>query len=133
MFMRLVGLEMKLRQYELGAKFIDGVERHAGWASLNRAWEGPSSLPTLSEIEKPGALAGASRLTPPVALVLEAVRQALPEGRFVIALSGGADSAIAAWSVAQAVGRESVRGRSRSPRPDGLRRACGGRLGRLRR
>lgn len=54
-------------------------------------------------------MAGASRLTPPVALVLEAVRQALPEGRFVIALSGGADSAIAAWSVAQAVGRESVR------------------------
>lgn len=53
MFMRLVGLEMKLRQYELGAKFIDGVERHAGWASLNRAWEGPSSLPTLSEIENP--------------------------------------------------------------------------------
>ena len=30
MFMRLVGLEMKLRQYELGAKFIAGVERHAG-------------------------------------------------------------------------------------------------------
>jgi coenzyme F420 biosynthesis associated uncharacterized protein len=53
MFMRLVGLEMKLRQYEMGAKFIEGVERHAGWETLSRAWEGPESLPTLAEIENP--------------------------------------------------------------------------------
>lgn len=53
MFMRLVGLEMKLRQYELGAKFIEGVERHADWESLNRAWEGPDQLPTMPEIENP--------------------------------------------------------------------------------
>ncbi len=53
MFMRVVGLEMKLRQYELGAKFIQGVERHAGWDTLARAWEGPDSLPTMPEIENP--------------------------------------------------------------------------------
>ncbi len=53
MFMRLVGLEMKLRQYELGAAFIAGVERHAGWAELDRAWEGPENLPSLDEIENP--------------------------------------------------------------------------------
>ncbi len=53
MFMRLVGLEMKLRQYELGATFIEGVERHAGWATLDRAWVGPENLPTLAEIENP--------------------------------------------------------------------------------
>ena len=53
MFMRLVGLEMKLRQYELGATFIEGVERHAGWSSLNRAWAGPENLPTMTEIENP--------------------------------------------------------------------------------
>ena len=53
MFMRLIGLEMKLRQYELGAKFIEGVERHAGWDALNRAWDGPGSLPTMEEIENP--------------------------------------------------------------------------------
>ncbi len=53
MFMRLVGLEMKLRQYELGASFIEGVERHAGWTTLDRAWEGPENLPTLAEIENP--------------------------------------------------------------------------------
>ena len=53
MFMRLVGLEMKLRQYELGAKFIEGVERHAGWTALSRAWDGPEQLPTMLEIENP--------------------------------------------------------------------------------
>lgn len=53
MLMRLVGLEMKLKQYEMGAAFIDGVERHAGWSALDRAWEGPQSLPSLAEIGNP--------------------------------------------------------------------------------
>lgn len=53
MFMRLVGLEMKMRQYDMGAAFIDGVERHAGWSALDRAWVGPENLPTLEEIENP--------------------------------------------------------------------------------
>ncbi len=53
MFMRLVGLEMKMRQYELGAKFIEGVERQAGWKALDAAWLRPSNLPTLAEIEDP--------------------------------------------------------------------------------
>ncbi len=53
MFMRLVGLEMKMRQYEMGAAFIKGVERHAGWSALDRAWQGPDWLPTLAEIDNP--------------------------------------------------------------------------------
>lgn len=53
MFMRLVGLEMKMRQYELGAKFIESVERHAGWSTIDRAWIGPENLPTLDEINSP--------------------------------------------------------------------------------
>jgi coenzyme F420 biosynthesis associated uncharacterized protein len=52
-FMRLIGLEMKLRQYEMGASFIAGVERHAGWSVLDRAWQGPENLPSLDEIENP--------------------------------------------------------------------------------
>lgn len=50
MFMRLVGLEMKMRQYDDGARFIDAVERHAGWSALDRAWQSPDQLPTLEEI-----------------------------------------------------------------------------------
>jgi coenzyme F420 biosynthesis associated uncharacterized protein len=53
MFMRLVGLEMKMKQYEMGAKFIEGVERQAGWSALDAAWLRPSNLPTLEEIEDP--------------------------------------------------------------------------------
>ncbi|MCP4309185.1 MAG: hypothetical protein GY926_14250 [bacterium] len=53
MFMRLVGLEMKMKQYEMGAKFIEGVERQAGWSALDAAWLRPSNLPTLAEIEDP--------------------------------------------------------------------------------
>jgi coenzyme F420 biosynthesis associated uncharacterized protein len=53
MFMRLVGLEMKMRQYEMGANFIKGVERQAGWSALDAAWLRASNLPTLAEIEDP--------------------------------------------------------------------------------
>lgn len=53
LFMRLIGLEMKMKQYELGAQFIKGVERQAGWQALAAAWRQPSNLPTLAEIEDP--------------------------------------------------------------------------------
>ena len=53
MFMRLVGLEMKMRQYDEGAAFIEGVERHAGWSALDAAWQSPEHLPTLPEIKNP--------------------------------------------------------------------------------
>jgi coenzyme F420 biosynthesis associated uncharacterized protein len=53
MFMRAIGLEMKLRQYELGAKFVSGVEQHASWAALDAVWHGPENLPTLAEIGNP--------------------------------------------------------------------------------
>jgi len=53
MFMRLVGLEMKMRQYDDGAEFIAGVERHAGWSALDQAWQSPEHLPTLEEIKNP--------------------------------------------------------------------------------
>jgi coenzyme F420 biosynthesis associated uncharacterized protein len=53
--MRIIGLEMKLRQYELGERFIKQVEREAGWSTLDLAWRDPSSLPTLDEIGHPEA------------------------------------------------------------------------------
>ena len=53
--MKLIGIEMKLKQYELGAKFIRGVEERASWDALSMAWESPEALPTLAEIEDPGA------------------------------------------------------------------------------
>ena len=52
-FFRLTGLEMKMRQYEMGERFILGVERLAGFAALNAVWESPERLPTLTEIGNP--------------------------------------------------------------------------------
>ena len=52
-FFRLTGLEMKMKQYEMGERFIHAVERQAGFEALDRVWEGPEHLPTLEEIERP--------------------------------------------------------------------------------
>lgn len=52
-FLRLTGLEMKMKQYEQGERFILGIERLAGFAALDHAWEGPDALPTLGEIRNP--------------------------------------------------------------------------------
>lgn len=52
-FFRLTGIEMKMRQYELGERFILGVERFAGFPALDAVWESPERLPTLAEIRDP--------------------------------------------------------------------------------
>ncbi len=52
-FLRLTGLEMKMRQYEMGERFIKGVERAASWDVLDRAWTSPQHLPDLDEIKDP--------------------------------------------------------------------------------
>jgi coenzyme F420 biosynthesis associated uncharacterized protein len=50
---RLIGLDMKLRQYEDGKKFCDAVVAEGGIEALNRAWTGPEALPTLAELSEP--------------------------------------------------------------------------------
>ncbi len=52
-FLRITGMEMKMRQYELGEKFVLGVEEVAGWRALDLAWQSPETLPTIAEIEDP--------------------------------------------------------------------------------
>ncbi len=50
---RLLGLDLKMRQYELGKRFCDAVVAAEGLERLNRAWDAPAELPTLSELERP--------------------------------------------------------------------------------
>jgi len=50
---RLLGLELKLRQYTLGKQFCDAVVREGGADALRRVWSGPDALPTLAELEDP--------------------------------------------------------------------------------
>ena len=50
---KLLGLEAKMKQYELGERFIEAVERDGGQALFDRIWEGPHQLPDLTEIRDP--------------------------------------------------------------------------------
>ncbi|HEX2104155.1 MAG TPA: zinc-dependent metalloprotease, partial [Solirubrobacteraceae bacterium] len=52
---RLIGLELKMRQYELGREFCDAVVERGGIEALNRVWASPAQLPTLAELEAPEA------------------------------------------------------------------------------
>lgn len=52
---RLLGLDLKLRQYEQGKRFCDAVAAEAGIAGLNGVWAAPDALPTLAEIDRPAA------------------------------------------------------------------------------
>jgi coenzyme F420 biosynthesis associated uncharacterized protein len=50
---RLFGMDLKMRQYELGKRFSDAVVDAEGIEALNRVWRGPEALPTLAELEDP--------------------------------------------------------------------------------
>jgi coenzyme F420 biosynthesis associated uncharacterized protein len=50
---RLLGLELKLRQYEVGRRFCDAVVREGGPQALARAWSGPDALPSTAELRAP--------------------------------------------------------------------------------
>jgi coenzyme F420 biosynthesis associated uncharacterized protein len=52
---RLLGLDLKMRQYEVGKRFCDAVVRDWGVEGLNRAWSAPEHLPTLAELDDPAA------------------------------------------------------------------------------
>jgi coenzyme F420 biosynthesis associated uncharacterized protein len=51
---RLLGFDVKLRQYELGKKFADAVVEQGGIEALNRVWSSPEALPTVDELQHPG-------------------------------------------------------------------------------
>jgi coenzyme F420 biosynthesis associated uncharacterized protein len=52
---RLLGLDMKLRQYEQGKQFCDAIVREAGVAALHHVFSSPEALPTLAELADPHA------------------------------------------------------------------------------
>jgi coenzyme F420 biosynthesis associated uncharacterized protein len=60
---KLIGMDLKLRQYEQGKAFCDAVVSLGGIEALNRAWAGPEALPTFAELDDAlGWLARTERL-----------------------------------------------------------------------
>jgi coenzyme F420 biosynthesis associated uncharacterized protein len=52
---KLLGLDMKLRQYEQGKRFCDAVVEQGGVAALAHVFSSPEALPTLQELDDPRA------------------------------------------------------------------------------
>jgi coenzyme F420 biosynthesis associated uncharacterized protein len=52
---KLIGLDLKLRQYRQGKAFCDAVVARGGIVALNRAWSAPEALPTFAELADPAA------------------------------------------------------------------------------
>jgi coenzyme F420 biosynthesis associated uncharacterized protein len=52
---RALGIDVKLRQYAEGRKFVQGVVERVGMAGLNKVWDSPLTLPKLSDLTDPEA------------------------------------------------------------------------------
>ena len=52
---RAVGLDVKVRQYDMGQRFVEETVAGAGQEGFSRVWERPEHLPTLDEIGRPQA------------------------------------------------------------------------------
>ncbi|WP_396612267.1 zinc-dependent metalloprotease [Haloferax sp. S1W] len=50
---RLLGLGLKRRQYERGARFFEAVADERGVAAASRVWDHPENLPTNAELDAP--------------------------------------------------------------------------------
>jgi putative hydrolase len=48
-----IGLEMKMRQYEVGQKFCEAVVKREGPAALSQLWVDPDQFPTMAELREP--------------------------------------------------------------------------------
>jgi coenzyme F420 biosynthesis associated uncharacterized protein len=52
---KLLGLDMKMRQYEQGKLFCDAVVAEAGIDTLNAVWRSPGDMPSGAELDDPSA------------------------------------------------------------------------------
>jgi coenzyme F420 biosynthesis associated uncharacterized protein len=52
---KVLGLDLKMAQYEVGKRFCDEIVAREGIARLNDAWSAPELTPTATELRDPGA------------------------------------------------------------------------------
>jgi len=51
---RILGIDLKMKQYAQGSRFVRAVVAEAGMATFNRVWTSPETLPTSDELANPG-------------------------------------------------------------------------------
>jgi coenzyme F420 biosynthesis associated uncharacterized protein len=51
---KVLGIEQKMRQYEVGERFVRGVIALGGDRAIDRVWDASTNLPTLAELDAPG-------------------------------------------------------------------------------
>ncbi len=52
-FQRAIGFESKVRQYEIGERFVAAVVDRAGMDGFNVVWQQEANLPSLAEVAEP--------------------------------------------------------------------------------
>jgi coenzyme F420 biosynthesis associated uncharacterized protein len=52
---RILGIDLKMKQYAEGARFVAAVVDEVGMTGFNKVWGSPQTLPAKSEISDPGA------------------------------------------------------------------------------
>jgi len=50
---RILGIDLKMKQYEQGSRFVSTVVEEAGMTVFNKVWSSPESLPTRAELASP--------------------------------------------------------------------------------
>src|SRR5580693_3954318 len=50
---RILGIDLKMKQYEQGSRFVQMVVSEAGMETFNKVWTSPETLPTPAEIAEP--------------------------------------------------------------------------------
>ena len=50
---RILGIDLKMRQYQQGSAFVRTVVEAAGMETFNRVWTSPQTLPTKQELTRP--------------------------------------------------------------------------------
>ena len=50
---RILGIDLKMKQYEQGSRFVKTVVEEAGMEVFNKVWTSPDTLPTRDEITSP--------------------------------------------------------------------------------
>jgi len=52
---RILGIDLKMKQYEQGSRFVRTVVAEAGMPAFNKVWTSPDTLPTRDELADPRA------------------------------------------------------------------------------